>query len=111
MESHFATVWEHISDAIGNSPAITQGSVTHTWAEYDDRSARLASALVDAGLKPDSKVGLYLYNSNEYLEAQFATFKFRGVPINVNYRYLDEELLYLLENSDSRSSLFSFFAR
>ena len=106
MESHFATVWENISDSIGDSPAITHGSVTRTWSEYDERAARIATALVDAGLKPDSKVGLYLYNSNEYLEAQFATFKFRGVPVNVNYRYLDEELLYLLENSDSEVLFF-----
>ena len=106
MESHFATVWENIADEIGDSPAITHGSVTRTWSEYDDRSARIATALVNAGLKPDSKVGLYLYNSNEYLEAQFATFKFRGVPVNVNYRYLDEELLYLLENSDSEVLFF-----
>jgi fatty-acyl-CoA synthase len=106
MESHFATVWESITDSIGDSPAITHGSVTRTWNEYDERAARIATALVDAGLKPDSKVGLYLYNSNEYLEAQFATFKFRGVPVNVNYRYLDEELLYLLENSDSEVLFF-----
>jgi hypothetical protein len=45
MESHFATVGENISDAIGDSPTITQGSVTRTWKQYDDRAARnLASA-------------------------------------------------------------------
>ncbi len=42
-------------------------------------------------------MGLYLYNSSEYLETQFASMKGRGVPININYRYLDDELLYLLE--------------
>ena len=106
MEKQFATIWEAIADSIGDSPAVTQGTVTRTWSEYEQRASRLASALVDAGLQPQSKVGLYLYNSNEYLEAQFATFKFRGVPVNVNYRYLDEELLYLLDNSDAEALFF-----
>lgn len=106
MDKQFATIWESITDAIGDSPAVTQGTVTRTWTEYEQRASRLASALVDAGLQPQSKVGLYLYNSNEYLEAQFATFKFRGVPVNVNYRYLDEELLYLLDNSDAEALFF-----
>ena len=73
---------------------------------YDDRAARLASAFAAAGLKADSKVGLYLYNGNEYLESQFAAFKLRAVPVNINYRYLDDELLYLLDNSDSEILVF-----
>ena len=72
-------------------------------ADYDLRSSKLATALVDAGLSPNSKAGLYLNNSNEYLICQNAIFKIGGVPINVNYRYVEEELIYLLENSDSEA--------
>jgi fatty-acyl-CoA synthase len=106
MEMHIATVWESIADAIGDTPTITNGGTTRTWAEFDDRAARLASAFTAAGLGPDSKVALYLYNSNEYQEAQYGVFKMRGVPINVNYRYLDEELRYLLDNSDAEAIVF-----
>jgi fatty-acyl-CoA synthase len=106
MEMHFATVWEAIADELPDANAITQGEVTRTWREYDDRAARLASAFTAAGLAPDSKVGLYLYNSNEYLEAQYAAFKMRGVPINVNYRYLDDELWYLLDNADAEALVY-----
>ena len=106
MEKQFATIWESIADTIGDSPAITHGDVTRTWAQYEERAARLANALTDAGLGPDSKIGLYLYNSNEYLEAHFASFKIRGVPVNINYRYLDEELWYLLDNSDAEALFF-----
>jgi len=106
MEMHFATVWESIADAIPELPATTHGSVTRTWAEYDDRSARVAGALSAAGLGPDSKVSLFMYNSNEFMESQFGVFKMRGVPINVNYRYLDDELWYLLDNSDSEAIIF-----
>ncbi|MEI7752911.1 MAG: AMP-binding protein [Actinomycetota bacterium] len=106
MEMHFATVWESLADVIGDATAIVHGDTRRTWTEYDNRSARIAAAYVDAGLVPDSKVGLFLYNSNEYLEAQYAAFKMRGVPVNVNYRYLDEELWYLLDNSDAEALVF-----
>ena len=59
-----------------------------------------------AGLRPGSKVASYLYNSNEYTEGVFATFKLRGIPVNVNYRYLEDELAYLIENSDAEALLF-----
>jgi len=103
---HFATVWESIADTIPDHPAVTHGDVTRTWAAYDDRAARIASALDAAGLQPDSKTALYMYNCNEYMEAQYGTFKTRGVSINVNYRYLDDELCYLLDNSDAEALFF-----
>ncbi len=106
MELHFATVWEAITDEIGDTTAVVHGDVRRTWSEFDERSARLASAFVSAGLGPDSKIGLYLYNGNEYLEAQYAAFKMRGVAVNVNYRYLDDELWYLLDNSDAEALVF-----
>jgi len=106
MQMHFATIWESIADRIGDRPAITHGPVTRTWAEYDDRAARIAGAYAAAGLGADSKVGLFMYNSNEYMEAQYAAMKMRGVPININYRYIDEELRYLLENSDAEALVF-----
>ena len=106
MEMHFATVWESVADAIPDQPAVTHGNVTLTWAEYDERASRLATALSAAGLGHDSKTALYMYNSNEFMESEFATMKTRGVPINVNYRYLDEELRYLLDNSDSEAIIF-----
>ena len=93
MTMHFATVWETIADAIPDEVALVHGDVRRTWREYDERAARLASAFTGAGLGPDSKIGIYLYNGNEYLETQYAGFKLRGVPVNVNYRYLDDELL------------------
>ncbi len=106
MEMHYATLWEGIADRIGDRDALVSGAQRRTWAEYEQRAARLAAAYAGAGLGPDSKVGLYLYNGNEYLEAQFGAFKGRHVPININYRYLDDELLYLLDNSDAEVLVF-----
>jgi fatty-acyl-CoA synthase len=106
LELHYATLWESIADSIGDRDALAHGALRRSWSDYDDRAARLASAFGEAGLGRDSKVGLYLYNGNEYLEAQFAAMKMRGVPVNVNYRYLDDELLYLLDNSDAEALVF-----
>ncbi len=103
MEVQYASVWEKNSDVIPDKIALICGNNEVTWKEYDDRAARLASLLSEAGLGDDSKVGLYLHNSNEYLEAQYSVFKIKGVPINVNYRYKEEELVYLLDNSDSEA--------
>lgn len=106
MELHFATVWEAITDVIGDTTAVVHGDIRHSWTEFDERAARLATAFTGAGLGPDSKIGLYLYNGNEYLEAQYAAFKMRGVAVNVNYRYLDDELWYLLDNADAEALVF-----
>jgi acyl-CoA synthetase (AMP-forming)/AMP-acid ligase II len=106
LELSYATLWEAISDKIGDEDAIVTGTDRRTWTEYENRASRLAKAFGEAGLGPDSKIGMYLWNSNEYLESQFAAMKIRGVPININYRYLDDELLYLLDNSDAEALVF-----
>ncbi len=105
-EFHFATVWEALADRFADQTVLRHGDKSRSWRDYDERAARIATALDKAGLKPDSKFGLYLYNSPEYLEAQFGGFKMRGVPVNVNYRYTEDELVYLLDNSDSEALFF-----
>ncbi len=103
---NFADLWEHIADAVPDEPATVHGSRRRTWRELDDRSSRLARVLRDHGLGPGSKVACYLHNSDAYIEALFATFKLRGVPVNVNYRYVEGELAYLLDNSDAEAIVF-----
>jgi len=106
MAMHFADVWEALADAFPDRTATVHAGHRRTWREYEDRAARLAGAFTEAGLQPDSKIGLFLYNSPEYLESQFAGMKLRGVPINVNYRYQDDELVYLLDNADAEAVVF-----
>ena len=106
MTWHFASIWEAIADAIPDAPALACGDVRRSWREYDDRAARVASALVAAGLDRGAKVGIYASNCNEYLEAQFGVFKASGCPINVNYRYSEAELVYLLDNAEAEALFF-----
>jgi fatty-acyl-CoA synthase len=106
VEWNFATAWEAIADVQPDRPALVQGDRIRSWSEWDDRSARLAAAFRDLGLTDDGKVASYLYNSSEYMEGVFATWKCGAGPVNVNYRYLEEELTYLLSNSDTEILLF-----
>jgi acyl-CoA synthetase (AMP-forming)/AMP-acid ligase II len=106
MDWNFADVFESVCDALPDRTVLIQRDRRVTWRQFDERAARLAAAFVAAGLLPDSKVASYLYNGNEYNEGVYATFKMRGVPVNVNYRYLEDELVYLLDNSDAEALLF-----
>jgi fatty-acyl-CoA synthase len=103
---NLADVFEAVADAVPEQIALRQGDRQVPWRAFDERAARLAAAFGALGLQPDSKVALYLYNSNEYEETSFATFKMRGVHVNVNYRYLEDELAYLLDNADAEVVVF-----
>jgi len=106
MTINFAKLWESVADIVPQQVAVVQGARRYTWGEYDERAARLVAAFADAGLSAGSKVGMYLYNSPEYCETNFAALKMRAVPVNVNYRYLDDELAYLLDNADAEAVIF-----
>ena len=103
---NIATAWEAISAQIGDLTAIYSSENSESWEEFEKRSASLAKTFSEKGLKRDSKVAFYCYNGSEYLEGQFAAFKIRAIPANVNYRYLDDELAYILNNADAEALLF-----
>lgn len=107
MIAQFHKIWESIADAIPEDDAVVQGDRRVSWAQYEDRASRLAQSFLDAGLGRDSKVGMFMYNSPEYCETNFAALKIGGVPINVNYRYLEDELAYLLDNADIEAMVFN----
>ena len=106
MRWHVASVWETVAEAVPDAPAVVNGDLRRSWREYEERAARIAGALAAAGHGPGSKVGVYAYNSNAFLEAYFGAFKLRGVPVNVNYRYTESELTYLLDNADAEALVF-----
>ena len=106
MDFHFATVWEAVADTVGERAAIICTGRETSWQDFDGRAARLASLYQAQGLEEGAKVGIYLHNCAEYLEAQYAAFKISGCPINVNYRYKADELIYLLDNSDAQAVVF-----
>ncbi|HLZ83552.1 MAG TPA: AMP-binding protein [Caulobacteraceae bacterium] len=106
MQWHVASIWETVADTVPDAPAVADGEVRRSWRDYEDRAARIAGALAAAGHGPGCKVAVYAHNSNAFLEAYFGAFKLRGVPVNVNYRYTESELTYLLGNADAEALVF-----
>lgn len=102
----FADIFEAHADAMPDAVAIAHGDREIRWSEYDEVAARLATAYAQAGLGVGSKVGMFMYNCPEYLITQYAAFKSRVTPVNVNYRYLEDELWYLLDNADCEAVVF-----
>jgi acyl-CoA synthetase (AMP-forming)/AMP-acid ligase II len=106
MTWQMADIWENIAKAIPGKPAIVDGDKRYSWAQYENRAARVAQLLTDHGLEPGAKLSIYSYNSAEYMETQFGAFKARVCPVNVNYRYLEAELTHVINNSDSEALVF-----
>ena len=103
---NFADVWDAVAETVPERPALAQGAVRLTWGELEGRAASVAGALKAAGLEHQAKVAQYLYNCPQYLESLYACFKAGLVPVNTNYRYTDDELVYLWDNSDAEAVIF-----
>ncbi|NLD76573.1 MAG: AMP-binding protein, partial [Acidimicrobiales bacterium] len=103
---NYAQIWETVAEQIPDAPAQIQGSRTVTWGEFDQRANGVAHTLLRAGVAEQDKVAQYLYNCPEYLESMFAAFKAGLVPVNTNYRYTDDELVYLWDNADAVAVVF-----
>ena len=99
---HFniADLFEIVADAVPGREALVCGAARLSYADLDRRANRLAHYLEAQGIGAGDKVGLYLHNCNEYLEGMLACFKICAVPVNVNFRYVDEELVHVFGNSD-----------
>ncbi len=106
MEFNLADLWEGVVDAAPDAEAMVCGERRLTFAAADERVNRLAHHLQAAGIGPGDHVALYLYNGTEYLEGMLAAFKIRAVPVNVNYRYVEDELRYLLADSDAKAVVY-----
>ena len=103
---NFPGVWEQAAAAFPDACAAVHGDRRVSWADFDRRAGALAAALVEHGLRPGAKVAQYLPNRPEYMESFYAAVKVGLVPVNTNYRYLDDELVYLWDNADVEAVVF-----
>ncbi|GAA3398970.1 acyl-CoA synthetase [Streptomyces roseoviridis] len=113
MEYNLADLFESVVDVVPDREALVYvdhpGSGAErrlTYAGMDAAANRLAHHLLDAGLRPGEHLGLHLYNGVEYLQTVLACLKARLVPVNVNYRYVEEELVYLYRDADLAALVF-----
>jgi acyl-CoA synthetase (AMP-forming)/AMP-acid ligase II len=106
MHYNLADLWEKVVDTVPDHESLVCGDRRLSYAEVDERANRLAHHLAAQGIGAGDHLALYLYNGVEYIEGMLAAFKLRAVPINVNYRYVEEELRYLLDDSDAKAIAF-----
>ncbi len=95
-----ADLFEIVADAVPDRLALVAGDQRRTYRELDERTNRLAHALAARGVDPGEHVAIISYNRVEWIESMIACFKLRAVPINVNFRYVADELHYVLDNAD-----------
>ncbi|MFD8691059.1 acyl-CoA synthetase [Streptomyces sp. NPDC059651] len=113
MEYNLADLFESVVDAVPEREALvyldhpgTGAERRLTYAELDAAANRVAHHLIEAGIGPGEHLGLHLYNGIEYLQTVLACLKARIVPVNVNYRYVEEELVYLYRDADLTALVF-----
>ena len=100
MEFNIADIFESVADRIPDRVALYAEGRRLTYAELDARATRLANHLAAQGVGAGDHVGCHMKNGTEYLETMIACFKIRAVPVNVNFRYVQEELRYLCDDAD-----------
>ena len=98
---NLADVLEVMADAVPDRIAVTTLDGEYTYAQIDERSTKLANHLVSLGVEPGAHVAVHSANRIEWVEAFYACFKARLAPININYKYLRDELVHVYDNSDS----------
>ncbi len=120
MEVNLARLHEAVAAAVPDRECIVWRDRRLTYADVTQRSRRLANVLVGRGLGPcrmsrdgldghqshQDHLALYLHNGNEYLEAMLGAYKARVAPLNVNYRYVADELRHLLTDSGARGVVY-----
>ena len=99
MALNMADLFEHAVDAFPERVALICRDRQVTYAGLEDEANRLAHHLAAEGIGPGDHVGLYARNSIEAVATLLATIKLRAVVININYRYLAQELAYHLEDA------------
>jgi acyl-CoA synthetase (AMP-forming)/AMP-acid ligase II len=119
MELNLAIIHEAIAAAVPERECLVWRDRRLSWADITDRTRRLANLLLDHGIgvhgdpsaappwaSVQDHVALYLSNGNEYLEGMLGSYKARAAPFNVNYRYVTEELTYLLRDARTRALIY-----
>ena len=119
MDFNLAAINEAVEAIAPDRLCIQFRDRSLTYGEFGDRTRRLANALADRGLglhreraelanheSGQDHLALYLLNGNEYIEGMVGAYKARVTPFNVNYRYVAEELEYLLLDSGARGIVY-----
>jgi len=104
---NFGDIYDAMANVVDSAtPCLIQGERVLSWGEFTRRSNNLARTLGERGVEVGAKVAFYLRNHPACMEMLAACFKGRFTHVNVNYRYVDEELHYIFDNSDAKVVLY-----
>jgi fatty-acyl-CoA synthase len=119
MDCNLAQVFAAVANEVPDREVIVWGERRFTYDDLRQRVNRLANYLLDQDVRVtyerdqlegwesgQDHLGLYLHNGNEYLEGMLGAYGARVAPFNVNYRYVEEELVYLLNDSQAKALVF-----
>jgi long-chain acyl-CoA synthetase len=90
-----------------NKKALVDFPKEFTWAAVNERSNRLANALIDLGCKKGDRVAILAHNSSEFVESIFACAKAGLIYVPLNFRLSPPEMQYILNDSTPTTFLFS----
>jgi fatty-acyl-CoA synthase len=107
MQFNLADLFDLCTETVPDRMALAHGSagVTRTWGEFGARTNALARHL-QRNHEAGSKLAIYSFNRPEFVEGLVGGMKARLVPVNVNYRYREDELAYLFDNSDASAVIY-----
>jgi acyl-CoA synthetase (AMP-forming)/AMP-acid ligase II len=100
VQANLADLFELAVDTFPDREYLVAEGKRRTYAQMEERANQLAHYLQAQGVGPGDHVGIYGYNSVEWVESLWAIFKLRAVWININYRYVADELRYIVGNAD-----------
>ena len=101
MSYNLADCFDLIAQTCPDREALIQGPQRLTWRALERRARNVSAWMQARGTTRQGKVAIYTYNHPAYMEGVYAAMKASLVPVNVNYRYREEELRYLLDNADA----------
>lgn len=119
MRYNHAALFAAVAEANPDRDCIVFRDRRLSYADVAGRVNRLANLLLAQGItihasrdqlppweSGQDHVALYLHNGNEYLEGMLGAAAARAASFNVNYRYVEAELAYLLADASARAIIY-----
>ena len=102
MGLNLASILTASAERTPDSPAIRLGDAELSYADLDDRSARLATLLREKGLEEGDRVGIMLPNVPEFPVAYYGVLRAGGVVVPMNVLLKRREIAFYLEDSGAK---------
>ena len=99
MTVNLASLLTNAATSFPNRPAVTWGTDTLTYRQFDHRVVALDRWLRSQGVGPDTRVAVYMDNRPEFLVSMFATWRSGAALVPCNARLTVEELSFLVDDS------------